>query len=237
MSKVARSITEIDIPKEIYESVSKAALIQSDFTGFSNLAEGVTVIAAGAGASSVAPTSGFDFIDHPGVWQLNTGTTAAGRVFILSRVDSLILGANLTRSGTILRTGALSTGAQRYTIRSGFYSINLPNVIIEGVGFEYNDAENGGRWQAIAHNGTETSVDTGITVAANTWYNLEFEVNAAGTSIEYFIDGVSVATIVTNIPTGTGFGLFYNTHIMKLIGTTTTPLYVDHYYIYQEVTR
>ena len=115
--------------------------------------------------------------------------------------------------------------------------MGLPDLINEGIGFEYNDSQNGGRWQAIAHDGIETSVDTGITVAADTWYNLELEINAAGTSVEYFIDGASVATIATNIPTGTGFGLFYNAHIMKLIGTSGRVVYLDHYYIYQELTR
>jgi hypothetical protein len=62
-------------------------------------------------------------------------------------------------------------------------------------------------------------------------------VNAAGTSVEFFIDDVSVATIVTNIPSGTGFGHFISEHIMKLIGLANRASYVDAYYLYQEITR
>ena len=147
----------------------------------------------------------------------------------------------MTRVGTWIRTDSiLSTALERYTLRNGLFSINLPNVILFGVGFEYQDDQNGGRWQAIADAAAETSVDTGVLVAADTWYKMELEVNAAGTSVEYFIDNVSVATIAVaaNIPSGGGaFGLFYNTHIMKLIGSASRNFFLDAYYVYQEVTR
>jgi len=55
--------------------------------------------------------------------------------------------------------------------------------------------------------------------------------------VEFFIDNVSVATIVTNIPAGTGFGLFISIHIMKLVGVANRASYIDAYYIDQEVTR
>lgn len=181
------------------------------------------------------------FTDHPGIMCLATGATVAGRVFLLSALGMLHVGVgNFTRVGTVLRTQVnLSTALQRYVLRGGLFSMGLPNTVLSGIGFEYQDNQNGGRWQAICGDapGVETSADTGVLVAALTWYRLEFEVAADGSLVEFFIDGVSVATIATNIPTGTGFNHFYNAHIMKLVGTTSRTTYVDYSYVQQDVTR
>ena len=224
--------------KDIYERLSSESLTWDDFVNTPGLAQGVFLVAAGGGAGATVATE--VMTDHPGIWQVDTGTTATGRTFIISgSANTCHVGVGgRTRVGTWLRTEpALSTALQRYTLRTGLFSITLPNVVVDGLGFEYDDSQNGGRWQAITHDGIETSTDTGIAVTASTWYKLEAEINDAGTSVDFFIDDVLVATNTTNIPSGTGFRLFYNTHIMKLLGTTSRYFAVDAYYLYQEVTR
>lgn len=223
-----------------YEQMSSQVLVRSDFLDPPGglQAEGL-IVAAGGGFVST-PTAAYDFTNHPGVWGLNTGTTAAGRVFVLSQfLEGFHVGVGgITRHGCWYQSPAVaSDAANRYALRSGFFSMTLPNTILQGIGFEAQDDENGGRWQAICHDGTETSVDTGVAVGTMTYFKLEFEVNAAGTSVEFFIDDVSVATIVTNIPTGTGFGHFISEHIMKVTGVVNRASYIDAYYFYQEVTR
>jgi hypothetical protein len=171
--------------------------------------------------------------DHPGIWCLATGgASAAGRIFILTsfNLGTVHFGVNTgeVRCTSWMRTEPnLSVALQRYVLRSGWSSMNLPNTINYGITFEYQDNENGGRWQAITHDGTETTTDTGVTVTASTWYKLEIIVNTAGTSVEFLIDDVSVATNTTNIPTGTGFENFHSDHIMKLVGTTQRTVYLD----------
>lgn len=228
--------------RQIYEGMSSQSLIKSDFTDppAAKVTPNLHGVNAGAGSSISGPLITSD--NHPGIWNLNTGITAAGRVFILTNngfiTASHTLGFGLTRVGTWISTGVnLSSPSERYTIRAGLFSISLPNVITRGIGFEYDDSQNGGRWQALTHDGAETSIDTGILVAALTWYKLEFQINAAGTSVEFFIDNVSVGTITTNIPSGTALALFYNAHIMKLIGTTTRTIGIDAMYVYQEIVR
>ena len=224
--------------RKIYEGMGSRVLVQSDFLEppASKASDGVGVAIAGAGAlvGSIGTQA-----DHPGTWALFTGTTAAGRVFIISSgLGSYQVGAGgITRTGTWISTGAvLSTALQRYTIRAGFFNVTLPNNVFRGIGFEYDDSQNGGRWQLeCVDAGGVTTVDSGVLVAINTWYFLEWEANAAGTSVEFFIDGVSVGTIATNIPTLEN--MFYNTHIMKLIGTTNTLMAIDAYYVYQEIAR
>ncbi len=209
-------------------------LIQSDLTEPFAFSEGINSIPAGAGAGVFSPPAGTTN-GHPGVWSLLTGTSAAGRVFLLSRVGAYMVGVGgVTRFAAWVQPPVLSTALERFTLRAGFFAIALPNIIVQGIGFEYNDAENGGRWQAITDDGAETSVDTGIDVVAGDWYKLEWLANADGTEIEYFINDEPVGRITTTLPTGLGFVHFVNIHIMKLIGTGNRAFFVDAYAVFQD---
>ena len=200
----------------------------------------------------VAGSSGFagggsgltfaDSINHPGIWQLNTGVLADGRAFVISGATATFnIGANKTRFGAWMFLGisGLSTPANRFWWRAGFGAVGLIDITY-GVFFEYIDDENSGRWQATTTDGVgQTSTDTGITVAASRWYKLEAEVNAAGTEVDFFIDGVLVATNTTNIPTGGTYDHFLNHHIFK--ETSSAPaarnVFIDATYLQVEVTR
>lgn len=72
-----------------------------------------------------------------------------------------------------------------------------------GIYFTFDPAAGETTWKLVASSGgVQTRRDTGITVAANTFYRLKFTVNAAGTSIQARVDGTDVgAAITTNIPT------------------------------------
>lgn len=217
-------------------NMNAQALIQSDFTEGLAHAEGVQSIAAGLGAFVLTPGIGFS-ADHPGVWFPVTGTTATGRIFILSRLNSYTVGVGgETKFQSWIQFPTLSTALQRFTIRTGFFNIALPNTINSGIGFEYDDSQNGGRWQAICDDApaVETSVDTGILATTGTWFKHELRVNAAGTEVTFFIDDNLVATITTNIPSGAGFGHFVSMHIMKLIGTASRGFYLDAYAVLQD---
>ena len=206
-----------DTQRDFFRRMGNEALIQTDFAELLPFAEGVQSIAGGRSVSApiIGTTDG-----HPGVWVYNTGAGAAGRVFAISRANAFTFGNGkdtLFQSWTQLPI--LSTALQRYTARTGFFSISLPNIVTQGIGFEYDDSQNGGRWQAITDDGAETSNDTGIAVVAGDWYKHSFVINAEGTQVDFFIDDVLVATNTTNIISGIGFGSFINMHIMKLIGT------------------
>ena len=224
----------VDIQREFYRRMDGEALIQSDFTEFLNIAEGILAVAGSGGF--ISPPAIGTTNDHPGVWNLNTGLATTGRIFLLSRGNAYTVGVGgETKFQSWINTPTLSTPLQRFTIRTGFFSIGLPNIIVQGIGFEYDDSQNGGRWQAICDDapGVETSVDTGILVTA-TWFKHELIINAAGTEVQFFIDNNLVATITTNIPSGAGFSHFLNIHIMKLIGVTNRSFYLDAYAILQD---
>lgn len=223
----------IDVQREWFRDMDGQACIQSDFAEALTFAEGVFAVAAGAFAGVFGPALG-DTNDHPGIWVLRTGTTATGRVFIISRVGAYSVGVGgETLFQSWVRVPVLSTAAQRYTARSGFFSISLPNIINQGIGFEYDDSQNGGRWQAITDDGVETSTDTGIAVVADDWYKLSWSCNPDGDAVDFFIGDDLVATNIANIPSGAGFSHFVNVHNMKLIGTTSRDMDVDGYAVFQ----
>jgi len=223
-----------DVQREWFRRMDAESLVQSDFVELLPFAEGVQSIAAGAGAGVFAPPVGVTD-GHPGVWVYRTGATAAGRVFAISRTTAYAFGnGHRTLFESWLQLPIISTAVQRYTARTGFFSIALPNIINQGIGFEYDDSQNGGRWQAITDDGTETSTDTGVLVVAGDWYKHSFIINAAGDEVQFFIDDDLVARHTTNIPSGIGFASFINMHIMKLIGALARELYLDAYAVFQE---
>ena len=75
-----------------------------------------------------------------------------------------------------------------------------------------------------------TATDTGITVGLNTWYRVQIDVNAAGTSATCTINGTLVATNTTNIPTAAGreTGIVPG-YIQKSLGANPRTLDIDYF--------
>ena len=69
------------------------------------------------------------------------------------------------------------------------------------IGFRFSTAAGDTHWQAVCANGvTQTTVDTGVALDA---LQHTFGINVTQSSIKFTIDGVTVATITTNIPANT----------------------------------
>jgi hypothetical protein len=66
-------------------------------------------------------------------------------------------------------------------------------------------------------------------VVAGSYITLGVEVSANGAEALFFVNGVNVATITTNIPTGTGRGTAITYRMNKTAGTTNREAYVDSY--------
>lgn len=191
---------------------------------------------AGTGAG---PTVGGPEANHPGIFQFVTGTTATGRQFAgwasSNGSGKVVFGSGVVRLGVIQRIPTLSTAAEHFIVRNGYFdAVNLVNPIVDGAYFRYEESVNGGRWECrCVAASVETVLDSGVTVVAGTWYLLELEVNAAGTSVQFFINRVSVGSIATNVPTA-GVGPVFG--INKTIGTTSRSVAYDYCYEYQRFT-
>jgi uncharacterized protein with putative carbohydrate binding module len=202
-----------------------------DCLSFANYANGSNVsglsaVVTGTGAALNAGVAGET--NHPGVIRAGTGTTTTGAAAIAGATASVLLGGGKAYFMGVFKTEAnLSAVAQRYDIQVGFTDLNSGDAT-DGVYIRYSDDINSGKWEARAvSNGTETLLDSGTTVAADTWYALEVEVNADGTSAAFSLNGTSFGTITTNIPTAAGRNTGVAMGIFKSLGTTERSCFFD----------
>lgn len=201
------------------------------FTSTSQLYHGgIQTLSTGTGATTTKQEGA---AGHIGMISLTTGTTSSGRTALAAPLDSfhVELGSGKVRFGVVAKLNTLSDGTNRYTIRMGLGDI-LDGEHLSGVYFRYTDNVNGGDWEAVAREfGSETTLDTNI-AATSVWHTFEFEVNAAGSSVEFFIDGSSVGTITSgNIPTGqSNLTTFAPAIIKKSLGSTSRSMDLDAYW-------
>lgn len=144
--------------------------------------------------------------DWLGVFRLNAGSTAGkgamwyapGNANVFIKVGS---GEIQWKSRGYL--SALSQALSRFYRRSGLGQ-RVYNGDTPGIYFRYTDNVNSGKYVCVCRGSiTETTINTSITPSINIAAPdiLSFTVNAAGTSVEFFINGTSVGSITTDIPT------------------------------------
>jgi hypothetical protein len=181
--------------------------------------------------------------NHAGIISIECGTTSTGAAILMSQLNNVnsvvgpfILGNGTIRWGWLVFTpAALSDASQDYRLSVGLAFLGSSADASDGVYFRYNDGVNSGKWQAVAALASaETTLDTGVTVAVDTWYWLECVVNPAGSSAEFFVDGVSAGSIASNLPTRT---LGMTMGIRKTLGTTERFFRADIAYLYGELNR
>lgn len=166
---------------------------------------------------------------HPGIVSLNTGTTATGRC-------SLFLSAALTtntmkpyagsfRMVWYVQVPVLSNGTDRFQFRMGFGDTNTADWA-NGIYFEYDDTISANWSLKTANASTRTLVNSGVAVGAGQWIKLEIFTNNAAVSFSYAINGTTVGTINTNMPTLDVSPLI---SLNKTVGTVTRSCYIDYF--------
>ncbi len=152
---------------------------------------------SGAGASMAGSDAG-----HPGSTSLSATTDTTG-IVIMYKGQVYIFGAGTAKMDIVTQVPVLSTVSDTFTMRWGFGdNFGSSADQTNGAYFEYTDTLNGGQFVCkTANAGTRTSTNTSVAVTAGAWVHLQIIVNAAGTSVDFLIDGVLVATNATNVPT------------------------------------
>lgn len=184
---------------------------------------------ASAGSTNVTEAGAF------GIYQFSTGTSTTGQSnTILASVGAgtngpFFLGQGIIKTTLRLKTGAnLSDGTNTYRILFGLVKPWDSTTITDGAWFEY-DSTSSANWRyRTASSSSSTSNSSSISVDANTWYRLRLEINAAASSVEYFIDDVSIGTINTNIPGSSGPSVQLKAGIHKSAGTTARNFLIDY---------
>lgn len=189
-----------------------------------------TATLSGTGTNAACNTPGVQ--NHPGIVVLESGTTSSSSSSLLKAGP--IFGSDLSRFEALVYIPTLSTSTQEYVSYTGYHNA-LPGVTAtptEGILIEYNRA-NSTSWRGMCVSASTISrTTTASVVSAATWYHIAFTVNAAGNSVQFFINGSSIGTLTTNIPT-TGAG-YVNLMLKKTVGTTERTVRYDFVRSYTE---
>jgi len=146
----------------------------------------------------------------------------------------MILGGGAITLNWVIKIVSLSTASPRYTLRCGLGTTDSADQV-NGVYFEYSDNINSGNWVGkTASASSRTTLNSSIAATA-AYHNLSIVIDAAGTSCEFFVDGVSAGAAITlTIPT-VAITPFVN--IKRDVGTVTAgTLLLDLFYMKQILT-
>jgi hypothetical protein len=191
----------------------------------------------GTFTNPITPDSG-----HPGVIQIGTGSSTNGESILslgqinTSTLGNLVLGGGAIDTYYIFKLSQLSNGSDTYEISVGLGDTqNYSNTSFDnGVFFNYSSTINSGNWQGSTSSATnKATLNSAIAVTTN-WTTLRINVNAAATLCTFYVNGTSIGTINTEIPTTTVSPTFT---IAKSAGTTNINMNIDLFYMYQYLTN
>jgi hypothetical protein len=149
------------------------------------------------GANTFNATNGNSF---SGIVTMSTGTTAnATGVAALQSgngTNSVVAGSRSISVEWRIRAPVVST-TPFFEIRVGLQDTATLGDPTNGIYFSYIDSGVASAWQCVTRNAaTSTTNTSGVNVVAGTWYRLRIEINAAGTSVGFYIDSGSGFTLV-----------------------------------------
>ena len=185
------------------------------FTDFDNTATSTPYFVqftSGTGASVIRQVTNLPnaAINQIGFCQYQTGTTSTGYA---THTNEGFVGAQFFFGGgawvfeTFVNVETLSTVTERFRFIAGFGNSATNAAEGNGAFFTYDEGatQNGTaatpNWQTQTCNGSvRTLTTTSVAVTAGAWTKLRIEVNAAATSVAFYINGTLAATHTTNIP-------------------------------------
>jgi hypothetical protein len=136
----------------------------------------------------------------------------------------------------LININTLSTALERYRMIFGFGSVISNSAETNGVFITYDEGgtANGtiasANWQCLTVDNSVRTLTTSTTaVTASAWNKLRIEINAAGTSVVFYVNGTAIATHTTNIPLASNSRyVLMKTGLAKTIGLTTRGFYCDY---------
>lgn len=219
--------------------IDKGKRMVSFFTDFLSIVttlDGLIQSTSG-GIISNSGTSIPNRTNQQGLVYYSTATASTNYANHVNAIPTFLwFGGGVWNYETSININTLSDATNRYRWISGF-GANTANVAeVDGVFFTYDEGgtSNGTNaspnWQCvtIAAN-VRTLTTTSTPVAAGTWTKLRIEINAAGTSVAFYVNGTLVATHTTNIPLASNNRfVIVKQGIAKTIGTTARLVYCDY---------
>jgi len=197
-----------------------------DGTGANFLSQNVS--GSGATVSNVTVLEDGIF----GVWALETGTTSSGRSALFSGRSAtgaaFNLGQGETKIKTKIKLPTLSTSGERYKVIFGFVGDSTSSTVTDGVYFDYNEASSINWRMCTANDSTRTETPSAVVVANNQWIRLEIIVNSVANLVSYVLNGSTIGTVTTNIPSDIGDAVSPILGIFKSVGSSNRTIQTDY---------
>lgn len=183
------------------------------------------------GTISAQPT---DSADRVGL--VRSSVSASGnRAGASSQASALRFGGGPWTSEYYINITNLSNATDRFQLLIGFQDTVGAINQVDAAYFLYDEGAIStgsaatGNWQLVTcSNSTRTFSTSSTAVVAATWIKLGINVDAAGTLVTFLINGTSVGTISTNIPTGSGRETGFGWLIAKSTGSTARTFDIDY---------
>jgi hypothetical protein len=201
--------------------------------------QAITLTSGNASARTVATTNR---TNQQGIIQHSTGTAATNFAGYGIGGFSLYIGSGAISLETYVTVETLSTVTERFFTYFGYAANSNYQNNSNGIFFSYDEggtvffaATPTPNWKCYTRGtaGTVTMTTTSVAVNVNQWYKLRIDINAAATSVTFYIDGTLVATHSTNIPAVTT-GMSIVSLMNKTVGTTARTMLTD-YFMYEEI--
>ena len=169
-------------------------------------------------------------------FQTNTAATNYINYCSSSGAAQLWFGGGAWNYEALININTLSTALERYRMIFGFGSVISNSSEADGVFITYDEGgtANGtiasANWQCVTvANSVRTLTTSTTAVTASAWNKLRIEINAAGTSVTFYVNGTVIATHTTNIPLASNSRyVLMKTGLAKTIGITTRGFYCDY---------
>lgn len=227
--------TNLDISFDAGSGVNRSTRVEvmEEFMLESSVGPNFTLAASGGTGTSYAG----GIANHVGIANLRSGTGVGNYASLYQNRSMKYFGFGEVRFEWNVAVDTLNGGGEEFETAVGLADTRTDAEQAEGVYFLYNISST--YWQIVtADNSTRTTTTTATAVVADQWYKLAAVINAAGTSVEFFIDGTSVGTHTTNIPTNSARLCGPLAECNKTVGTVTNfYMYYDYFWMSQTVSR
>ncbi len=226
-ASVSTAGSQSAISADLHANSSGYSFMDVDFIDNTSGNEILSTSVSGAGAAVAAVVS---VADHPGIVQMDAGTTSSGRAgfALLSSAAFAIPRQGLTFQAVVNIVTA-DDGTDTFVFTIGTQSTYAYASIANGILMEYNKGLSTS-YRVRTTASSSTTYGTGGSTVTPTigWTDrLKFVVNAAATQVDGYANGVLVGSSTATIPTlANNFG--FNANMTKLAGTNSRTAQVDY---------
>lgn len=179
---------------------------------------------------------------HPGIATTPAILSGNFMTAMMGRTTSpqgtaFLLGGGAITMNWVVKVAVLSTASPRYILRFGLGDTFTNSDQANGVYFEYSDNINSGAWVGKTASGSVRSTANSSNTVDTGWHNLQISINAAATSVSFYVDGVEISNspLAANIPTSTTISPFMFFSVTGGTSTTNSVL-MDLMYLTQTLT-